>query len=529
MEKRTLNDSLLCLTALYESFTGNRPATVEPLPASGSSRRYFRFPATDSHRPALIGCIGTSVEENDAFCALSRLFTRLSLPVPAVYAVSTDHLCYLQQDLGSLSLFDALRAGRESGGHYGGEEVRLLEQTMRDLAGFQFRAALCEVYRHGWPLQRMDARSIAFDLNYFKYCYLKLCGTEFNEISLQDDFDRLTSDLLQTPEAFWGFQYRDFQARNVMLTGSDSRSACYIDFQGGRCGPVLYDVASFLWQASSRFSPSLRDHLVDCWFRAALQFRSLDATALRSLLPLFVLFRTLQVLGAYGFRGLWERKPHFINSIPLALDNFRALAAQGTCDAYPTLRQIIRNISDLHPASLGGEETRQEGHPERTFFSPSSGGAEGGLTGGAGSLVVSIFSFSYKHGIPADESGNGGGYVFDCRSTHNPGRYDAYKQLTGLDRPVIQFLEADGEILRFLDHVYALADFHVQRYIDRGFTHLQFAFGCTGGRHRSVYCAQHLAEHLHSRFGIEIRLCHREQGLTTVLPPVPCGERTEGC
>ena len=140
----------------------------------------------------------------------------------------------------------------------------------------------------------------------------------------------------------------------------------------------------------------------------------------------------------------------------------------------------------------------------------------------ATALVVRVFSFSYKKGIPADESGNGGGYVFDCRSTHNPGRYEPYKQLTGLDQPVIDFLEQDGEILTFLEHVYALADTHVARYIERGFTLLMFSFGCTGGQHRSVYSAQHLAEHLHEKFGVEVQLVHREQQISTCFPAIAC-------
>ncbi len=140
----------------------------------------------------------------------------------------------------------------------------------------------------------------------------------------------------------------------------------------------------------------------------------------------------------------------------------------------------------------------------------------------ATALVVRVFSFSYKKGIPADESGNGGGYVFDCRSTHNPGRYEPYKLLTGLDQPVIDFLEQDGEILTFLEHVYALADTHVVRYIERGFTSLMFSFGCTGGQHRSVYSAQHLAEHLHEKFGVEVQLVHREQQISTCFPAIAC-------
>lgn len=133
-------------------------------------------------------------------------------------------------------------------------------------------------------------------------------------------------------------------------------------------------------------------------------------------------------------------------------------------------------------------------------------------------LTVTIYSFSFKKGIPEDNSGNGGGYVFDCRSTHNPGKYDEYKQLTGLDQPVIDFLEKDGEILEFLSSVYTLVDHHVARFLERGFEHLQVSFGCTGGQHRSVYSAQHTAEHIKEKFPtVSIELIHRERGIQQTL------------
>ena len=132
-------------------------------------------------------------------------------------------------------------------------------------------------------------------------------------------------------------------------------------------------------------------------------------------------------------------------------------------------------------------------------------------------MLVTIYSFSYKKGLPVDTSGNGGGYVFDCRGTHNPGKYEQYKTLTGLDQPVIDFLENDGEILTFLESVYALVDHHVARFIERDFTHLQVAFGCTGGQHRSVYCAEHLAAHLAGDIGVKVHLIHRERGIERYL------------
>jgi hypothetical protein len=292
------------------------------------------------------------------------------------------------------------------------------------------------------------------------------------------------------------FLYRDFQARNVMLDAEGN--PCFIDFQGGRKGPLEYDVASFLWQASAHYSTNLRNELIEVYLDALSEYIEVDKVLFHKRLRLFVLFRTLQVLGAYGFRGYFERKKHFLESIPSAIENLSALLAGGVCD-YPYLHSVLQQLVSL--PSL---------QPKKTAISILDKDEKK-------ELVVRVFSFSYKKGIPEDISGNGGGYVFDCRSTHNPGRYEPYKKLTGLDESVIQFLEDDGEILTFLESVYQLADVHVARYLERGFTDLMFSFGCTGGQHRSVYSAQHLAEHLHAKFGVKVCLCHREQGIETVF------------
>lgn len=284
--------------------------------------------------------------------------------------------------------------------------------------------------------------------------------------------------------------YRDFQARNIMLDGE--ANPYLIDYQGGRKGPYYYDVASFLWQASARYPDDLREELIKEYHSALGQYTkvpSLDDFTKR--LNLFVFFRILQVLGAYGYRGYFERKKHFIDSIPPALNNLRAILQNDF--PYPHLIATLRKLVSDAP------QNDKQASPQRK------------------DLIVRVFSFSYKKGIPEDTSGNGGGYVFDCRSTHNPGRYEPYKKLTGLDEPVIRFLEDDGEILTFLEGVYKLADAHVERYIQRGFTDLMFSFGCTGGQHRSVYSAQHLAEYLNRKYGIEVRLCHREQGIEKTL------------
>ena len=505
------------LLDLYKEWCGKAPASTEKLPGAGSNRTYYRL--TDEKGKSVVGCIGTSRDENHAFVYLARHFTKRKLPVPAVLAVTPDELRYLQTDLGSVSLFDAIRGGRDAGGRYTVKEQELLKQTIRALPDMQFRGARGLDFTNCYPQPAFDVEGVLFDLNYFKYCFLKATEIDFHELKLEADFRLLAKDL--TAEQGESFLYRDFQARNVMMKGE---SPFFIDFQGGRRGPFYYDLASFLWQASAKYPDKLRRDLIDEYYVAAQQFTEMPKRdVFDQRLKLFVFFRTLQVLGAYGFRGYFERKQHFIESIPPAIQNLRELL-QDDDFPYPYLTEILRTLTELPrfqqievtaPRSDGYKTTDM--NPYKAH--PKDGPATFSKYDGKGPLVVKVFSFSYQKGIPEDESGNGGGYVFDCRSTHNPGRYEPYKQLTGLDEPVIRFLEDDGEILTFLDSVYKLADAHVQRYIQRGFTSLMFCFGCTGGQHRSVYSAQHLAEHIHQKFGIEVRVCHREQNIRQTLQP----------
>lgn len=468
------------LRQLYISYTGRTPQAILPFPSAGSNRKYFRL----TGQPTLVGVYGESADENRTFVYLANHFRKQGLPVPQVHVCSADELCYLQEDLGDTALFDVLtKSPREE--DLNARERSLLRETIRLLPALQYRGAEGLDFDRCYPQPAFNRRSVLWDLNYFKYCFLKATGMDFQEDRLEDDFQAMADILLQedTPT----FMYRDFQSRNVMLRED---RPWFIDFQGGRRGPVYYDVASFLWQAKANLPDTLRQALVDEYIDALKEYRTVDETRFKALLRHFVLFRTLQVLGCYGFRGYFERKPHFLQSVPYALDNLRHLL-KDPYPEYPYLADLLRQIT------------------ASARFAPAPS---------VGHLVVRVASFAYPKGIPEDPSGNGGGFVFDCRAIHNPGRYDAYKSLTGLDEPVIRFLEEDGEILTFLQHVYALVDASVQRYLKRGFTSLCVSFGCTGGRHRSVYAAQHLAQHLHDTFGVEVDLHHREQDIRQNFP-----------
>lgn len=513
------------LLELYAAWAGTAAAHVEKLAAAGSNRTYYRL--ADAHGNTVVGVVGTSQDENHAFVCLARHFATRRLPVPKVLAVSDDEMRYLQTDLGNTSLFDAIKGGREAGGRYNLAERELLLRTIRELPRMQVEGAQGMDWSNCYPQPEFDEDSVLFDLNYFKYCFLKPTGLDFHELKLEAVFRRLARDLTSEPGNY--FLYRDFQARNVMLDAAGN--PCFIDFQGGRRGPFYYDLASFLWQASAKYPFKLRRELVAAYYDALKQYVEVPTVRhFAQRLSLFVLFRTLQVLGAYGFRGYFEHKQHFIDSIPPAMDNLRdLLALREETLPYPYLRDLLQRLVDMprFAKAVAGQRERTDGYrtTDRNVYGahPQDGPATFSKYDGKGPLKVTVYSFSYHKGIPQDPSGNGGGYVFDCRSTHNPGRYEPYKKLTGLDEPVIRFLEDDGEILSFLDHVYALADRHVARYMQRGFTHLMFCFGCTGGQHRSVYSAQHLAERIHAKFGIEVHVIHREQHVEQSLEAVPQG------
>lgn len=475
------------LSQLFFEATGKKAGEQTTLTASGSNRRYYRIESEDKS-VSLIGVQGTSREENHAFLYMAELFLEKGLNVPRVLAASDDEMCYVQQDLGNTLLFDYIAEGRKTG-VFSAPEKEMLRKVVRGLAKFQVIGAEKFDFNQCYPQPEFNLRSILWDLNYFKYCFLKATGLDFQEDKLENEFERLAYILLRSN--YSAFMYRDFQSRNVMICKDSNGELVpyFIDFQGGKKGPVYYDVASFLWQAKANFHPDLREELIEEYIDELQKYMPVDRPVFYETLKHFVLFRTMQVLGAYGFRGYFEKKPHFLQSIPFAIDNLRHLLKHASED-YPYLIQVLKEMTEMKQFKDVGVRKP---------------------------LVVRVFSFSYKKGIPADTSGNGGGFVFDCRAINNPGKYERYQFFTGMDEPVISFLEEDGEILPFLEEAYNMVDFSVKRYMDRGFQNLMVSFGCTGGQHRSVYAAEKMATHINEKFGVEVQLIHREQNMERML------------
>lgn len=463
------------LIELFKQYTGKSNPQIYTLPLSGSNRRYYRLTQDDI---SIIGVHGESINENRAFVSIAMHFQDNDLNTPKIYAVSDDNMYYIQEDLGDTILFDEIKSGRLTG-VFSAKEKELLHKTISLLPDLQIKGGRGLDYSVCYPQPEFNSRSVFWDLNYFKYNFLKTTDMDFQEDLLENDFEKLAVDLLDGDND--SFLYRDFQSRNVMMKDGEP---FFIDFQGGRKGPIYYDVASFLWQAKANYPNELREELIETYIKSLRKYRDVDTAQFINKLRLFVLFRTLQVLGAYGFRGYFEKKPHFIQSIPFALNNLRELLKDGFSE-YPYLNDLLYKMVNLKQFA----DTKKS------------------------ELRVKVYSFSYKKGIPNDSSGNGGGYVFDCRAINNPGKYERYKSVTGLDDEVKLFLEEGGEMQPFLDNVFPLVDAHVKRYIDRQFTSLMISFGCTGGQHRSVYAAQNMAEHISKKFGVSVSLVHREQNL----------------
>src|SRR5690348_286131 len=476
------------LRHLFEKHFHSPVEHVQPLQGGlgGSGRRILRLTGENS---SAIGVLYDVREENVAFFEFSRHFRRHGLPVPEIYAEDLKQGAYLEQDFGDTTLFDFLSRNRQ-GDAIAPAVVQAYRQVVAILPRFQVEAGRDLNYKVCYPRGSFDRQSIAWDLNYFKYYFLKLAGIPFNEQQLEDDFSHLTKFLLSASRDY--FMYRDFQSRNIMMRGGDP---FFVDYQGGRKGALQYDVASLLFDAKADLPSHLRDQLLNHYLDALSAFVSVEREAFLRYYYAYVYVRIMQALGAYGFRGFYERKAHFLQSVPYALKNVRWLLHNVELPlALPSLMDAFRGM-------LGSEKLLG------LSFEPEHGQSRSSKADG---LTVRVFSFSFHQAMPKDESGNGGGFVFDGRSLPNPGREERFKQLTGKDAPVADYLNQQETVHQFLASVFSLVDASVATYQQRGFKNLMVSFGCTGGQHRSVFLAEQLAKRLRQRSGIDVRVQHVE-------------------
>jgi aminoglycoside/choline kinase family phosphotransferase len=470
------------LVRLFVEHFGKEPATVLPLEGDGSSRTMFRLVGDDYE--TVIGVIGPDAEENRAFLTYSRAFRDAGLPVPRIFCSDERAGAYLVEDLGDTTLFDALVAARKrEGGEFPSSILPVYRRVVEELPRFQVLGGKVVDYSVAYPRAAFDRQSILWDLNYFKYHFLKLAQIPFNESRLERDFKRFTTFLLAADRRH--FLYRDFQSRNVMLREGEP---WFIDYQGGRKGALQYDIASLLFDAKAAIPEQTREQLLTHYLDALERYLPVDRDSFRQFYRGYVLVRIMQAMGAYGYRGFFERKIRFLQSVPYAIDNIERLLADGGMPVeLPELQAVFERI--IASQSLRKPAAR-----------PQPG------------LTVNIGSFSFKHGYPEDTGGHGGGFVFDMRALHNPGRYAEYADLCGIDEPVSGFLETVPEVEEYWAHVRSLIDRQVETYLTRGFTSLGVYFGCTGGQHRSVYFAERLAKHLRERFpDVHVHLTHRER------------------
>src|SRR5437868_13806818 len=314
--------SIDVLNGLFEQRFHAPPERVQPLQGQlgGSGRVIIRLAAGGQ---SAIGILYDVREENVAFIEFSRHFRRHGLSVPEIYADDLRHGAYLEQDLGNTTLFEFLVTNR-AGEDIAPAVVDAYKEVVGMLPRFQVEAGRDLNYTVCYPRASFDRQSIAWDLNYFKYYFLRLAGIPFNEQALEDDFSRLTKFLLSAGREY--FLYRDFQSRNVMLRDGQP---FFVDYQVGRKGALQYDIASLLYDAKADLPPELRLQLLDHYLDELAGFVDLGRDAFMQHYYAYVYVRIMQALGAYGFRGFYERKVHFLQSVPYALKNLRWLLGNG--------------------------------------------------------------------------------------------------------------------------------------------------------------------------------------------------------
>jgi aminoglycoside/choline kinase family phosphotransferase len=462
---------------LYKKRFQEVSVSVEILPPSGSYREYIRL--TSPHFKA-IGTWNEDVKENNAFIEFSRHFRNSGINVPEIYDYKPTDCIYLQEDLGNETLFNFLSVVRESEG-FSDKITEVYRKVVHKLPQIQIVAGTNLNFDFCYPRSAFDRQSMMWDLNYFKYYFLKLAKISFNEQLLEDDFTNFTDYLLKAENHF--FMFRDFQSRNIMLRDDEP---WFIDYQGGRQGALQYDLASLLYDAKADIPEYVREELIEDYLNELEKIHPVDRIEFRQYFYGYVLIRMMQAMGAYGFRGFYEKKEHFLKSIPFALKNLEIVLQKNDLPIdLPELFNVLKSLADSVVLKQIASKTAK--------------------------LTIDITSFSFKKGYPVDPSGNGGGFVFDCRSVRNPGKYDQYRLLTGKDKAVINFFEADSDMEDFLKPVFSIVGRSVEKYQDRGFSHLSVSFGCTGGQHRSVYSAERMGQYLKNKYPVRVVIHHREQ------------------
>ena len=469
------------LVRLFREHFGTPPTAILEVAGDGSARRYYRLVGPELE--TAIGGVGPDREENRAFLSFSRSLRDAGLPVPEIYRADEAAGLWVMEDLGNTTLFDQLANARDREGEaLPTSTARLYERVLEELPRFQLRGGEVIDFEVAYPRKAFDRQSIAWDLNYFKYHFLKLAHVPFGEARLEKDFRVLTRFLLRAGASH--FMYRDFQSRNVMVRDDEP---WFIDYQGGRRGALHYDVASLLYDAKANLPSQARERFLEHYLDALATHVEVDRAAFRELFRGFVLVRIMQALGAYGYRGFFERKARFLQSVPFAARNLEGILEEGLPVQVPELEATFRRIAERWTPEEGARKT------------------------GPG-LTVWLSSFSYRSGYPSDRGEHGGGFVFDCRAIPNPGRHAEYADRTGQDEDVVAYIRRTSEAEAFWSNIRELVDAQVEEYLRRGFQSLSVSFGCTGGQHRSVYFAERLARHLRSTHpAVTVQVEHRER------------------
>jgi aminoglycoside/choline kinase family phosphotransferase len=467
------------ISILYKKWSGNLPVNIKPLPESGSYRKYFRI---FDNEKTVLAVYNKDNKENLAFLNFTEHFLSKKLKVSQIFARDLSKCIYLIEDLGDTTLYNQIKTCR-TGVEFPDELLKIYRKVIDELLNFQIKGSEGFDYSVCYPRSAFDEQSMMWDLSYFKYYFLKLAKISFDEQALEDDFKRFAHFLLEAKHDY--FLYRDFQSRNIMLKDG---VPYFIDYQGGRKGALQYDLASLLYDAKAEIPQEVRIELRNYYIEQLSKFQDVDKEQFVRFYNGFTLIRIMQAMGTYGFRGFYEKKTHFLQSIPPAIENLSYILQ--TVEMPVSIPELWNALHLL----CKSEELLKFGEHEKK-------------------LTVTIYSFSYRKGIPYDDSGNGGGFIFDCRSIHNPGKYEQYLNVTGRDKEVIEFFENEEEMTKFINSVFSLVDASVEKYIERGFLNLMVCFGCTGGQHRSVYSAELVAKHLKEKYSVNIILNHREQGI----------------